>query len=299
MSYDGAGSLFALGMRLTKLAADGSLLAGANNSYTTDALVQLQLGLEYNAGKEITQENGAGRVCLTYKAPDTLKRGTIKSLQLCDPDPNVLQFLMGGRVLESGANQVGYAAPDVGQDATPNGVSIEVWTRAIINGAQTGYFWWVIPRAQLAPSKEWELSGANPMVPELDGTCTQNVNWLDGPNNDWPWMSERVWQFAETATLPDLTPGFHSVTSQPTVSSLAITPSSPTTTVGSTVQLTNTATLTPSGTQDVTRASTWTTSDATKATVNSAGLVTGVATGTATITAAYAGLTATKSVTIS
>jgi uncharacterized protein YjdB len=299
MSYDGAGSLFALGMRLTKLASDGSLLPGPQNSYTTDALITLQLGLEYEAGDEITQKNGAGRVCLTYKAPDTLKRGTIKSLQVCDPDPNVLQFLMGGRVLERGGAQVGYQAPEVGEDPTPNGVSVEVWTRAIINGAQVGYFWWVIPRAQLTPSKEWELSGSNPMVPELDGTCTQNDNWLDGPNDDWEFQSERVWQFAETATIPDLTPAFHAVSAQPTVASLAITPSSPTVVSGSTVQLTATATLTPSGTQDVTSAANWSTSDATKATVNSAGLVTGVAAGTATITAVYGGQTATKSVTVS
>lgn len=299
MSYDGAGSLFALGMRLTKLAADGSVLAGPENCYTTDALVQLQLGLEYETGDEITQKNGAGRVCLTYKAPDTLKRGTIKSLQVCDPDPNVLQFLMGGRVLESGANQVGYAAPEVGQDATPNGVSIEVWTRAIINGAQSGYFWWVIPRAQLTPSKEWELSGANPLVPELDGVGTQNINWLDGPFNDWPFMSERVWQFAETATLPDLTPAFHAVAAQPTVASLAITPSAPTVTVGSTVQLTATATMTPSGTHDATQAAAWSVDDPSKGTVNSAGLVTGVAAGTVNVTATYGGATATKAVTVS
>lgn len=299
MSYDGAGSLFALGMRLTKLAADGSLLAGARNSYTTDALVQLQLGLEYEAGDEITQKNGAGLVCLTYKAPDTLKRGTIKSLQVCDPDPNVLQFLMGGRVLERGAAQVGYQAPEVGQDATPNGVSIEVWTRAIINGAQAGYFWWVIPRAQMTPSKEWELSGANPLVPELDGTCTQNPLWLDGPLNDWEFQSERVWQFAETAVIPDLSPGFHTVTAQPGVASLAITPASPTVVVGATVQLVATATLTPSGTQVVTNAADWTVDDATKGTVNTAGLVTGVGAGTVNVTAKYGGQTAVKAVVVS
>lgn len=299
MTYDGAGSLFALGMRLTKLASDGTLLAGANNSYTTDSLIQAQLGLEYESGDEITQKNGSGAICLTYQAPDTLKRGTIKSLQVCDPDPNVLQFLMGGRVLQRGAAEVGYQAPAVGQNATPNGVSIELWTRAIINGAQSGYMWWVIPRAQLTPSKEWELSGANPLIPEFDGTCNQNPNWLDGPDNTWEFDSGGVWQYAEMSTIPSLTRGFRTVVAQPVVASLAITPASPTVVSGSTVQLVATATLTPSGTQVVTNAATWSSADVTKATVNSAGLVTGVAAGSVVITAVYQGQTATKSVTVS
>ena len=87
--YDGAGSLFALGIRVTKLGPTGAPLPGARNSYVSDALVQAQLGLEYEDGDEIVQKNGAGLVCLTYKAPDSLKRGTIEGLQICQPDPNI------------------------------------------------------------------------------------------------------------------------------------------------------------------------------------------------------------------
>lgn len=50
---------------------------------------------------------------------------------------------------------------------------------------------------------------------------------------------------------------------------------------------------------DVTASSTYATSDATKATVNAAGLVTGVAAGSATITATYRTFTDTVSVTVS
>lgn len=49
---------------------------------------------------------------------------------------------------------------------------------------------------------------------------------------------------------------------------------------------------------DRTNAATWTTSDATKATVSTGGLVTPVATGTATITATYSGQTDTATVTV-
>jgi uncharacterized protein YjdB len=50
--------------------------------------------------------------------------------------------------------------------------------------------------------------------------------------------------------------------------------------------------------QHITAGASWATSDAAKATVSSAGLVTGVAAGSATITASYAGVTATCVVTV-
>ena len=65
--------------------------------------------------------------------------------------------------------------------------------------------------------------------------------------------------------------------------------------VGSTVALKAVATLTDSTTIDV--SATWASSDATKATVSD-GTVTGVAAGTATITASYAGVSASLSITV-
>lgn len=297
--YNGAGSLFALGMRVTKLDAAGAPLVGPTNSYTTDALIQAQIGLEYEDGEEIIQKNGAGRICLTYKANDSLKRGTITGLQVCTPDPNILQFMVGGNVLERGDQQVGYQAPEVGSDPNPNGFSLELWTRAIIDGAFAGYFWWVLPRANVRPTGEWTLSGADPMVPEFEGSATQNPNWLDGPANDWEFPSERVWQFVQTDTLPDLTPGFHPVTANQVVASVAVTPATPAIDIGDTAQAVATATLTPSGTKIVTNAATWSSSAPSVASVSQAGVITGLSAGTATITATYAGFSGTTVATIS
>lgn len=299
MTYNGAGSLFALGIRVTKLGPTGAPLPGARNSYVSDALVQAQLGLEYEDGDEIVQKNGAGLVCLTYKAPDSLKRGTIEGLQICQPDPNLLAMMVGGNVLMEGDREVGYQAPEVGTDPTPYGVSVELWTNAIIDGAQAGYFWWAVPRAKLRPNGSLTMSGTDPMVPELQGTCTQNPNWLDGPANDWEFASDRVWQFVQTDTLPDFTRGYREVLAQPTVTALAVTPDPGTVDVGDTLQMTATATLVPSGTHVVTTAATWSSDDETKATVNAGGLVTGVAAGTANISATYAGQTDTVAVTVS
>jgi hypothetical protein len=318
--YDGAGSLFALGTRLTKLDTVGAPLVGANNCYVTDALVTVGIGLEYEDGNEIIQRNGSGRICLTFRAPDTLKRGTIADLSVCSPDPNVLEFAMGGNVISTGGagtaevqtvtltgvptggdftltldgettgdivynaaasaveialealpgvgsgnvtvtgsaggpysvtfsiamgnvpqmtadgsgltggtapnvtvvtatpgdnlTDIGYAAPEVGVEANPNGLGIEFWSRAIDQGAYAAnlpYFHWVLPRANVRPSDAWTLSGEDPLLPSFEGFCTQNPSWGTGPTEDWPYQSDRVWQFARVATLPDLTPGFVAV----------------------------------------------------------------------------------------
>lgn len=217
--YDGAGSLFGLGMRVTRLDATGAPLAGANNSYVTDALVKVDLGLEYDEADEIVQKNGAGRICVSYKAPDSLKRGTIEELQVCTPDPNLLPFLMGGEVIEdpddpAGARAIGYKAPEVGGDPNPNGIGIEVWTRAVIGGSYASslpYFHWVVPRAFLKPSSGLTISGEDPMVPEFEGFSTQSESWGTGPDAALDTnllTADRVWQYLRVAELPDLAPAF-------------------------------------------------------------------------------------------
>lgn len=97
--YDGAGTLFALGMRLTKLNADGTPMTGTNTCYVTDALIQIAPGLAFTENEAITQNNGRGQPCVSYQAPDTLLNGTLDPIQVCTPDPNILEFLIGGAVI--------------------------------------------------------------------------------------------------------------------------------------------------------------------------------------------------------
>lgn len=290
MAYNGAGSLFALGMRFTKLAANGAPLLGAENAYQTDALVQMQFGLEYEEGEEIIQRNGAGRICLTYKAPDSLKRAVIAGLQFCTPDPNVLEFLIGGEVIEDGSgNQIGYRAPEVGSEPTPDGVSIELWTRAILDGAFSGYFRWVFPRVYLRPTTEWTAGASDALVPEFEGWGSQNTNWGDGPTNDWDYESDRVWQYVQTDDFPIEGPEFITVQTELTVTSLAVTPATESLDLSDTetAQLTAIATMSDASTRDVTHwaATQWVAENA-FVTVEE-GLVTAVGIGESDVTATY------------
>lgn len=101
--WDGSGSLFALGLRLTKLDTTGAPLVGTNTSYVTEALSAVGLGLTYEDGAQITQRNGSGNLCMSYKAPDTLINGVVDALTVCQPDPNILQFAIGGDTINRAA----------------------------------------------------------------------------------------------------------------------------------------------------------------------------------------------------
>lgn len=213
--YDGAGTLFALGMRVSKLDSAGLPLVGTNFCYVSQALVKIELGLEYEDAKEVVQLNGQGIACVNYQAPYTLKRGAIGGLQICQPDPNLLAFLLGGDTISDTAtptpNQIGYRAPLTGVEELPNGISIETWSRAVIGSAfarSLPYAHWVIPQVYLTPTGNWTLAADSAMLPEFTGYSVQNPGWGKGPNNDFLSPSDRVWQYVREATIPDLSAGF-------------------------------------------------------------------------------------------
>jgi hypothetical protein len=76
-----------------------------------------------------------------------------------------------------------------------------------------------------------------------------------------------------------------------TLSSIAITPANPSISKGATQQFTATGTYSDSSTQNLTASVTWTSGTTTVATINAAGLATGVGPGTSSITASLSGVT--------
>lgn len=120
MAYDGAGALFALGVRLTKLDSTGAPLVGAGNSYTTNSLVRIGFGQTYSEPDAIELKNGAGLTCVYYAPSAVLLGGTIEEFRFCTPDPYVLQFLVGGDVITAGGTN---EAQTVTVTGTPTGGS--------------------------------------------------------------------------------------------------------------------------------------------------------------------------------
>lgn len=154
MAQDYASSILGVSVRVTRLTPTGAAATGKEASYVTSKFVSLSFTPEFEAGDEFTQKAADGTVCASLKAPDTLKRVTI-SLAICDPDPEFTEIIAGGKLLTSpaaggaSAKTVGWSAPTIGVDPTPNGVAIEVWSKAIVNSKAVGYFQWIFPYAQM------------------------------------------------------------------------------------------------------------------------------------------------------
>lgn len=186
----------------------GVPLPGANHLYVTDAFVKVGFGWEVKDGTEIEEENAQGGVCAYVKGSKTRKRGNV-NLEICTSDPYLTTMLDNGTIIEDG-DRIGAAAPALGV-AEDFAVSIEVWTKRIVNGAldpSSPYAWWVYPRVQgLVPGDHEH--GNSALKPSYTGEAYENPNWYDGPLNDWPAASNRVHQWIPTTTLPAIT---HSTT---------------------------------------------------------------------------------------
>jgi hypothetical protein len=102
MSWNGAGSIHALGCRLTKLDASGAPLVGARNAYTTEQLVSVTLNNVYSEPEAVELTNGQGQTCVFYQPTAVLLGGTIEEFRFCTPDPLVMQFLVGGDLITTG-----------------------------------------------------------------------------------------------------------------------------------------------------------------------------------------------------
>lgn len=115
------------------------------------------------------------------------------------------------------ALNIGYKAPLTGVSAHPNGISVELWTRAMQDGAAAAelpYLHWVLPRVTMRLADNFVANGENPLTPSFQGTSAQNSNWGAGPGGDWPVSTtpaDRVWQYVRTSTLPDLSVGYSTV----------------------------------------------------------------------------------------
>lgn len=211
--WDGAGSVFAVRMRATRLDVDGSPHVGVKSQIVSNALIKITFTPQNEDGDEISLKNGNGDQCVYYKAPDTLKNIDFE-VDMCTPDPEMQEMLAGGTVLLDGSDSIGYAAPAVGSTANPNGVSIEAWSKAIIGGALAShlpYIHWLWPRLNLTQDEQsLENDAAQPV---FKGTGQENAGWGTGPNGDWEYESSRLWQWVREATLPDITNGYATVTS--------------------------------------------------------------------------------------
>lgn len=189
--------------RIAELDGSGVPNPGAGNLYTCQTLVSLQFTPVYRDGEEIEVPNACGGVCVNYKGDDSLKRVDV-SITVCSGDPYLAVMLGGGDILTDGGIH-GFAFPAIGT-LTSNGISIELWRKRIDDGdlhADYPYMWDVMPKIKnLRHGQRTFDSGA--VQPVFTGQALENPNWFDGPLNDWPVSSDRVFQSFPVNSLPTI-----------------------------------------------------------------------------------------------
>ena len=98
----------------------------------------------------------------------------------------------------AGVTGVGYAAPNMGVVGNENGISLEVYSYAIINGVQPvdkPFYRWVFPLVTNLHQTSRDFTNAI-AVSQYTGEVFENPNWGNGPFNDWSYPSTQVFQRA-------------------------------------------------------------------------------------------------------
>ena len=215
-----AASIQGVSIRVTRLDASGNLLNEPGDSYTTSAFMRLSFTPEYEEGDEITEKGANGAVCVTYKSPDTLKRITME-LAICEPDPELTQLISGGLLLRKNLGtyaspdrkSIGWSSPATGDDPAGNGVAIETWSHAIIDGKKASslpYFHWVFPYAKLRLSGDRVIENGL-LANTFEGYGLGNTAFSLGLDERWefPTATERPYSYARSGWAPTGRKGFY------------------------------------------------------------------------------------------
>jgi hypothetical protein len=209
MPNDYAASVQGVAIRVTELSSTGQLVT--TGSYTSKSFIRVSFTPEYEEGDEITEKNADGTVCVTYKAPDTLKRTTME-IAVCDPDPILSAMLSGGVVLagDTPIEALGWASAKVGEDPSGNGVAVEVWSRAIVDGkpaAENPFFHWVFPYVKTRLSGDRVIENGL-LANTYEGFGVGNLLFDDGPDPTgetrwrWPEVTDRPYMYARALAAP-------------------------------------------------------------------------------------------------
>lgn len=176
-------------MRVTKVDCDGSVIAGATNSYVSDKLVSIGVSPNIETGNSFSLRNGCGCSISRFKANDVFNwfEFTFAGGAL---EPGMMALMLGADTIEDGADVVGLAFPqpanvDCG-DCEP-AVGLEFWTKHIVGSGQDGLHPWI---HWVFPKTVWQLGDNSAeedfLQTALTGFSRTNTQWGDGPYGDGP-----------------------------------------------------------------------------------------------------------------
>lgn len=203
MANDHAASVQGVALRVCQLNPDGTPKVGDKTAWVTTAFMRFGFTPQYTTGTEIEEKGADGNICVYYRTADVLKAVNF-TLTICAPDPELTELLTGGTLLTEGDETVGYAAPDIGVDGTPNGVALEVFSHAIVAGrpAVVNPYWrWMFPFAKMKFSGDRTMENGA-MGSAFEGWGYGNPQYGAGAAGDWPFTTAAPFQYARVSTAP-------------------------------------------------------------------------------------------------
>jgi hypothetical protein len=142
-------------------------------------------------------------------------------LAICEPDPELTQLLSGGLLLRKNLGtyaspdrkSIGRSSPATGDDPAGNGVAIETWSHAIIDGKKAStlpYFHWVFPYAKLRLSGDRVIENGL-LANTFEGYGLGNTAFSTGLDERWefPTATERPYSYARSYWAPTGRKGFY------------------------------------------------------------------------------------------
>lgn len=219
-TQDYAASIQGVSIRVTRLDAAGNLLNNPGDSYTTSAFMRVSFTPEYEEGDEIVEKSANGTICVSYKAPDTLKRVTLE-LAICEPDPELTELMSGGLLLRKNLGtfaspdrkSIGWSSPNIGDDPAGNGVAIECWSFAVKDGKRAAtlpYFHWVFPYCRMRQSGDRVIENGM-LASTFEGYSIGNSLFSNGLDDRWEFATatERPYSYARASWAPTGRKGFY------------------------------------------------------------------------------------------
>jgi hypothetical protein len=108
---------------------------------------------------------------------------------------------------------VGWASGQVGEDPSRDGVAVEVWSYAVVNGRKAAtypYFHWVFPYVKVRQSGDRVIENGL-LANTFEGFGLGNLNYAAGPDGRWEWpaAADRPYMYARSAWAPVGYKGFY------------------------------------------------------------------------------------------
>lgn len=205
-TQDYAASVQGVAIRVTRLNANGTLSTTPGDSITTTKFIRVSFTPEYEDGDEILEKAADGTICVSFKAPDVLKRVNLE-IAICEPDPEITALLSGGLLLtDADGLAIGWSSALVGEDVSGYGCAVEVWSRAIQSGKPSvlyPYFHWIFPYVKTRQSGDRVIENGL-LANTFEGWGVGNMAFGKGCDGRWEWpqADDRPYSYARSTWAP-------------------------------------------------------------------------------------------------